>query len=111
MRCSKQAGFLRDCLLARQAAANGVTAKTNTTRQKYWQHWTAFSWAAGGDPLLSNVPPIKRDILTGAFTAQVWSGHFGNGGTIKVAGVTDALAAISKTIKLDKRYNSDTGVG
>ena len=91
---------MRDCLLARQAAANGVTAKTNTTRQKYWQHWTAFAQAAGVNPLLSNVPPIERDVVTGAFAARVRSGHFGNGGTIKVAGVTDALAAISKTIEL-----------
>ena len=115
MRRTDRAGFLRDCLLARQAAANGVTAKTNTTRQKYWRHWTAFARAAGVDPLLSNVPPLERDIVTGTFAARVRTGRFGNGDTIKVAGVTDALAAISKTVELagqpsplyraDKKYH------
>ena len=80
---------------AGQAAANGVTTKTNTTRQKYWKHWSVFARVVGVDPFLNGVPPLERNIVTTAFAAQVRTGRYGNGHTIKVAGVTDALAAIS----------------
>ena len=100
MRRPERAPFLRDCVAAGQAAANGVVAKTNATRQKYWRHWTSFARSAGIDPFLDDVPPLERDIVISAFAARVRSGRFGNGDQIKVAGVTDALAAISKTIEL-----------
>ena len=93
--------FLRDCLSAGEAAANGVTAKTNATRQKYWRHWEQYANSANIDPFLNpSVPPLERDIVTGAFAARVRTGKYGNGDQLKVSGVTDALAAISKTIEL-----------
>ena len=59
-----------------------------------------FARLVGVDPFLDGVPPLERDIITTAFAARVRTGGYGNGSTIKVAGVTDALAAISKTIEL-----------
>ena len=101
MPSAERSPFLRDCLSAGEAAANGVTTKTNATRQKYWRHWTQYVTVADIDPFLGpSVPPLERDIVTGAFAAWVRTGSYGNRDTIKVSGVTDALAAISKTIKL-----------
>jgi hypothetical protein len=54
----------------------------------------------GVDPFLRNTPPIERDIALTAFSARVRSGAYGKGAQIKVSGVTDALASISKTIQL-----------
>ena len=100
MPSTERALFLRDCLSAGEAAANGVTAKTNATRQKYWRHWERYAESTRIDPFFDSVPALERDIITGAFAARVRTGEFGNGHQIKVAGVTDALAAISKTIEL-----------
>ena len=47
-----------------------------------------------------SVPPLERDLVTGAFAARVRTGKYGNGDQIKVSVVSDALAAISKTIEL-----------
>ena len=103
MRLSEQDPFLRDFMSGGHAAANGVTAKTNTTRQKYWKHWSAFPRSARVNPFLNGVPPLERDLVATAFAAWVRSGRFGNGDPIKVAGVTDALAAIFETIKLARQ--------
>lgn len=100
MQCTERALFLRDCLSAGEAAAHGVTVKTNATRQKYWRCWEQYAGMAGVDPFLQHVDPMERDIITGAFAARVRTGQYGNGSQIKVAGVSDALAAISKTIEL-----------
>ena len=97
---AQKSSFLRDCLSAGEAATNGFTAKTNANRQKYWRHWANYATTAGIDPFLHLVPPLERDIITGAFAARVRAGQFGNGHPIKVRGVSDALAAISKTIEL-----------
>ena len=101
MPCTEISPFLCDCLFAGDAAANGVTAKTNATRKKYWQHWERYATSANVDPFLGpSVPPLERDLVTGAFAAWVQTGKYGNGDQIKVSGVSDALAAISKTIEL-----------
>ena len=52
------------------------------------------------NPFLDCIPPLERDIVTTSFASRVQAGRYGNRHTIKVAGVTDALAAISKTIEL-----------
>ena len=71
--------FLCDCLSAEESAANGVTAKTNATRKKYWRQWANYATTTGIDPFLHHVPPLERDIITGAFAARVRAGQFGNG--------------------------------
>ena len=97
---SELASFLCDCMSAGQAAANSVTAKTNTTRQKYWKRWSAVTQSARVNPFFNGVPPLERDLVATAFAAQVWSGRFRNGDPIKAAGVKNSPAAISKTIEL-----------
>ena len=84
-----------------EAAANGITAKTNTTRKKYWRHWERYATSENIDPFIDpSVPPLERDIFIGAFAARVRTGKYGNGDQIKVSGALDALAAISRTIDL-----------
>lgn len=99
---SHRPSFIRDCVAAWQAASTGVTPRTNTERQKYWRHWTAYARTTGTDPYLNptTVPPLERDLVTAAFAARVRTGRYGRGNQIRVGGVTDALAAISKTIEL-----------
>lgn len=46
------------------------------------------------------VPPLERDIIVGTFAAKVRSGKYKRGNQIKVGGVLDALAIVSKTTKL-----------
>jgi hypothetical protein len=52
------------------------------------------------DPLLQATDPLIRDIVLTAYAARVRTGYYGNGNQIKVQGVTEALAAISKTIEM-----------
>jgi hypothetical protein len=52
------------------------------------------------DPFLSNASTIEQGIIITAFAARVRSGFYGHGNEIKVSLVSDALAAISKTIEL-----------
>ena len=41
-----------------EAAANGVTPKTNTELQKYWNLWTNYTTATSINPFLEkSVPP------------------------------------------------------
>ena len=97
-----RANFIRDSLSAWQAASFGVTARTNAEREKYWGHWHKYATEAGADPFLhpTHIPPLERDIIAGAFAARVRAGEFGHGRQLKVGSVSDALAAISKTIEL-----------
>ena len=98
---AERPGFLRDCLSEWEAAANGVTPKTNVDRQKYWNQWTNYSTATGINPFLEkSVPPDERDIVAGEFAARVRTGRYGRGNQIKVSGVTDALAATPKNIEI-----------
>ena len=102
MSIATRPGFLRDSLSAWGAAANGITAQTSAGRTKYWNHWCKYAAAAGIDPFLhpSSVSPLERDIVAGAFAARVRTGEYGRGNQIRVGGVSEALAAVSKTIEL-----------
>ena len=65
--------------------------------------------------LLTDTVPIIRDMVLTVFAAMVRQGYYGRGDTIKVQSVTDAMAAVSKTIELagyrspvyraDNKYN------
>ena len=93
--------FLRDCLSTWEADVNGVTAKTNSDKQKYWLHWEQYASKTKIDPFLNkSIPPLERDIVAGEFAARVRTGRYGRGNQIKVSGVSDALAAFSNTIDL-----------
>jgi hypothetical protein len=86
-------------------------SQTAQTREKYWKHWAHYASVCGVNPFLTQVPPIKQDIIVTAFTVRVQSGTIDRGAKVRVGGVTDALAAISKTIKLAGKpspiYHSD----
>ena len=94
--------FASACLSAWEVTTLGVTPKTNADRQKYWGHWRTFSAITHTDPFLcpKKVCPIERGIVIGAFATLVRQGVYGRGKNINVSGVSDALSAISKTIKL-----------
>ena len=88
-------------LLAWRAIASGVVAKTTQTREKYWNHWSSYASVCGIDPFLpDDIPALERNIIVTAFAARVRTGSYGRGAQIRVQGVTDALASISKTIEL-----------
>ena len=99
--CDERPRFLRYCLSAWQSASNGVTAQTNSTQEKYWALWEKYASMVGISPYLDKtVPPIKRDLVAGAFSARVWMGDYGRGLIIRVGGVSEALAAVSKTTEM-----------
>ena len=102
MPASKRDEFLGDVLSARAAAATGVTPKTTTERQKYWTHWCDLAASTKIDPFLpqGGIDPIERDIIASAFIARVRRGCFGRRRQVMVGTVSDALAAVSKTIQL-----------
>ena len=101
MPCAERPRFLRDCLSAWQAASDGVTAQTNATRKKYWALWEKYASTAGISPCLDKtVSPIKRDLVTGAFAARVRTSEYGRGQRIRVGGVSESLADVSKNIEL-----------
>ena len=83
-----------------EAINNGVVAKTNQTRKKYWAHWTAYVKTFQVEPFLTTCNPIQQAIIITAFAARVRKGSYGRGNTIKVPSVANALAAISTTIEL-----------
>ena len=101
MPCAERPRFLRDCLSAWRAASDGVTAQTNATRKEYWALWEKYASTAGISPYLDKTaPPIKHDIFAGAFAVRVRMGEYGRVQIIRVGGVSEAFAAVSKTIEL-----------
>ncbi len=99
----------------RDAIDSGVVASTTWTSEKYWKTWCSYANTVNINTLLTDTVPIIRDMVLTAFAARVRQGYYGNGNTIKVQSVTDAMAAISKTIELagykspvyraDNKYN------
>jgi hypothetical protein len=99
---SEKGDFIRDLLSARRAIANGVVDKTSKTRAKYWRHWCQYAEMCGVNPFIhkDDMSQLEREIILCSYSARVRSGAFGRGAQIKVQAVTDALAAVSKTIQL-----------
>ena len=75
-------------------------AKTTQTRLRYWEAWEAYAETCNIDPLLQEVSPSKRDIVVTAFAARVRTGFYGWGKEVKAGSVSQAIAAISKTIEM-----------
>jgi len=97
---SGKADFACDQVLAWRAIAYGVTDKTTKTRKKYWEHWSGYCARFAIDPFLSNESKLQQIIILAGFAARVRTGTYGHGNQVKVQTVTEALAAISKTIEL-----------
>ena len=89
-----------DVVLAWRAIANGTTAQTASTREKYWACWRRYCSTWKEDPYLQDAPDLTRTIILTAFAARVRSGFYGRGNEIKVPSVADALASVAKTIEL-----------
>ena len=51
-------------------------------------------------PSVTPVTSIKHNLVAGSFAAWFWSGSYSHGHRVKDGSVTDALSAISNTIKL-----------
>jgi hypothetical protein len=97
---SERSHFVSDCVSSWRAINNGVVVKTSRDRHKYWGHWARYASLCKVDPFLENIPNGEKDIILAAFAARVRSGTYGRGTQIKVSGVQDALASITKTIQL-----------
>ena len=87
-------------MLAWEAIDNGVVDENNRSRKKYWKHWQAYTKHFNCNPYLSECTSTEHTIIITAFAARVRTGHYGKGNTVRVPSVTQALAAISKTIEL-----------
>ena len=74
--------------------------QNQTTRQKYWSRWSEYCSSFRIDPFLQEATKLEQIVLTTGFAARVRTGAYGRGDKIKVQSVTEALAAISKTIEL-----------
>ena len=96
----QKAHVARDILAAWRAIDDGVVAQTTQTRLRYWEAWETYAHTCGIDPMLQETSPVQRDVVVTAFAARVRTGHFGRKKTVKTGSVSDAIAAISKTIEL-----------
>ena len=92
--------FARDVVSAGQAIDLGVVAKTTWTCEKYWSKWCRYATSIHVDLLLQSTDPLIRDIVITAFAARVRTGYYGLQNKVKVQSVSNALSAISNTIKL-----------
>ena len=92
--------YASDFLLAWRAIANGVTTQSAKTRQKYWQHWVSYTYNLRTDPYLKRESKLNQSIILTGYATQVRAGTYGLGNEVKVQTVSNALAAISKTIEL-----------
>jgi hypothetical protein len=95
-----QVALTCDVLSAWQAITNGTVDNTAKRRQKYWKDWCQYCRLWGYTPFLTNKTSLECSIVTTAFAARVRTGYFGNGKTIKVGSVTEALGAISTSCQL-----------
>ena len=90
-----------DILFAwRRTIADGVTAQTSRTWEKYWKKWTEYCHECSTDEYLSDCTICEKSIILTGFAARVRTGTYGRGDQVKVQSVTDALSAISQTSKL-----------
>ena len=83
-----------------EAIGNGVVGQNHQTREKYWKHWTTYTKQFNTDRFLETCTPQEQIIIITAFAARVRSGYFGKGSIVRAPTVSQALAAISKTIEL-----------
>ena len=92
--------IVRDLLLAWRSIADGTTAQTAKTREKYWKHWTDYCKQCQVSPYLTGSSKAEQATILIAFAARVQSGAYGLGNHVRVQSVSDALAAITKTFEL-----------
>jgi hypothetical protein len=83
-----------------EAIDNGVVASNTRTREKYWAHWKAYTANFQQEPYLQSCTNNQSIIIITAFAARVRTGYYGNGRTVTVQTVRDALSAVSKTFEL-----------
>ena len=93
-------GISHDLLLAWRAIADGTTAQTTKTREKYWKHWTEYCHKCKVAPYLTGLSKAEQATILIAFAAQVRTGAYSLGNQVRVQSVSDALAAITKTYEL-----------
>ena len=89
-----------DLLLAGRATATGVTNQTAKTQEKYWRKWCEYCEECDIDPFLHSIERVEHPLAITGFAARVRTGAYGLGNQVGVQTVSNALAAISKTIEL-----------
>ena len=100
MESTQKIEYTCDFLLAWRAIANGVTAQSAKTRERYWQHWVSYTHKLNTNPYLKGETEINKAIILTGYAARVRAGAFGLGNEVKVQSVSNALASVSKTIEL-----------
>ena len=96
----QKVGIVCDLLLAWRTIADGTTAQTAKTREKYWKHWTEYCHKCKVDPHLTGITKSEQATILIAFAARVWTGAYGLRNQVRVQSVSDALSAITKTFEL-----------
>ena len=86
-----------------RSIADGVVAKTEKGRSKYWEHWCTYAKLCGVAPDLQTTPSQEVDIIITGFASRVRTGYYGRGDQVKVSSVTEALAAISTSLELGSK--------
>ncbi|GFH59971.1 hypothetical protein CTEN210_16447 [Chaetoceros tenuissimus] len=97
---TKRVGVARDILSSWSYIGNGVTAKNEKERAKYWKAWCSYCCSICIDPFLRGESQLQATIAVAAFAARVRTGSYGLGEQVTVQTVTKAISAITKTIKL-----------
>ena len=100
MDTSQKIEYASDFLLAWRAIANGITTQATKTREKYWRHWVTYTKQCHTDPYLTKESNLNKAIIITRYATRVRSGAYGLGHEVKVQSISNALAAISKTIEL-----------
>jgi hypothetical protein len=99
---STKVDFTRDVISAGGRAIDfGVVAQTTRTREKTGTNGVITQQEESKSTHYSKLQILSSETSSSqpVFAARVRTGYYSNGHQIKVQGVTEALAAISKTIK------------
>lgn len=93
--------YTRAFRLADGAYLSGRVAATTKNREVYWRHWCRFTRPLGVEPYLQNTSYRHRIRALSGFAAVVRTGYYGRGRRVQAGTVSQALAAIGKTIALE----------
>ncbi len=86
--------------LTDEAFHTGRLEATSRGREKYWDHWQAYTAPMGVDPYLQDTQFSKQIRLLSGFAVRVRTGFYGQQKQVKNCTVSTTLTAIGQTIAL-----------